>query len=431
MSPTCHGGLTEKRYNDCTQHSCSLDYVAQVYGASKSNVLKHLEPNQNACLRAITGSFRSSPAVSLCVEMGMLPLDFSRDMLTLEHFFKIQSLPNSPTHRAVIGSLGDPTPRMEHINELCTQYQVQTPKILTNVVPEIPSWTYPPIRNCPFLETKKQGLLDEEMRAIFVAHLERHPTVHIYTDGSKSTEGVGFAAVFPNTTSGGRLAGEFSIFTAELYAINAAVYEILKGTTDGNRFTIFLTRSALLALRSDSSFSPIVVETKELIRRAEEGNIIIDLCWVPGHVNVRGNKKADAAAKDAALRAQTAPHKAIPHTDMRRPLREAITNRWHREWNSLARGGRKLREIKKYVKDWTSSHNKSRRIETVLARLRLGHTNITHVYLMQGQTEPPECDRCRVTITVKRLLLECRKYVTNTSVTLLYRICSQKAMTSL
>ena len=131
---------------------------------------------------------------------------------------------------------------------------------------------------------------------------------------------MGFAAVFPNTTSGGRFTGEASIFIAELYAINAAVHEILKGTIDGNRFTIFSdSRSALLALRSDSSFSPILVETKELIRRAKEDNIIIDLCWVPGHVNVRGNEKADAAAKDAALRSPTAPHKAIPHTDMRRP----------------------------------------------------------------------------------------------------------------
>ena len=167
-----------------------LDYGAQVYGASKSNVLKRLEPIQNACLRAITGAFRSSPAVSLCMETGVLPLDSSRDMLTLKQFFKIQSLPNSPTHRAVI----DPTPRMEHINELCTQYQVQIPKILTNIVPEIPSWTYPPIRICPFLETKKRGLLDEEMRAIFLAHQERHPTVHIYTDGSNSTEGMGLCS---------------------------------------------------------------------------------------------------------------------------------------------------------------------------------------------------------------------------------------------
>ena len=152
------------------------------------------------------------------------------------------------------------------------------------------TFIFEPIRNSPFLETKKQGLLDKEMRAIFLAHLERHPTLHIYTDGSKSTEGVGFAAVFPNTTSGGRLTREVSIFTAELYAINAAVHEIFKGTIDGNRFTIFSdSRSALLALRSDSSFSRIVVETKELIWRAEEDNIIIDLCWVPGHVNVWGN----------------------------------------------------------------------------------------------------------------------------------------------
>ena len=204
-------------------------------------------------------------------------------------FREIQSLPNSPTRHAVIGPLGDPTPRMEHINELCTQYQVQTPKILTIIVPEIPSWTYPPIRICPFLETKKQGLLDEEMRAIFLAHQERHPTVHFYTYGSKSTEGMVFAAVFPNTTSGGRLTREVSIFTAELYAINAAVHEILKGTIDGNQFTIFSdSRSALLALRSDSSLSPILAETKKLIRRAEEDNIIIDMCWVPGACDFDG-----------------------------------------------------------------------------------------------------------------------------------------------
>ena len=87
---------------------------------------------------------------------------------------------------------------------------------------------------------------------------------------------MGFAAVLPNTTSGGRLTREASIFTAELYAINAAVHEILKGTIDGNRFTIFSdSRSALFALRSDSSLSPILAETKELIRRAEEDMLFL------------------------------------------------------------------------------------------------------------------------------------------------------------
>ena len=69
-----------------------------------------------------------------------------------------------------------------------------------------------------------------------------------------------------------------------------------------------------------------------------------------------------------------------------------------------------MREVKTDVKQWPSSFNKNRRKETVLSRLRLGHTNITHAYLMQGQSDPPECDSCRCSITVKHLLLDCRKY---------------------
>ena len=95
---------------------------------------------------------------------------------------------------------------------------------------------------------------------------------------------------------------------------------------------------------------------------------------------------------------------------MRRPLREAGMSRWHRKWNALGCEGRKLREIKRDVKQWQSSFNNNRRVETALARLRLGHTNITHAYLMRGQIDPPECDTCRCPITVKHLLLDCRKY---------------------
>ena len=185
---TCYLGLIIDKRLNWKDH---VDHL-RAKCTSSVNLIKHVSHLSTTVHNTRAGAFRSSPAVSLCVETGMLPLDFSRDMLTLKHFFKIQRLPNSRTHRAVIGPLGDPTPRMEHINELCTQYQVQTPKILTNV-PEVPSWTYPPIRICPFLETKKQGLLDEEMRAIFLAHQERHPTVHMYTDGCKSIEGVCFA----------------------------------------------------------------------------------------------------------------------------------------------------------------------------------------------------------------------------------------------
>ena len=89
------------------------------------------------------------------------------------------------------------------------------------------------------------------------------------------------------------------------------------------------------------------------------------------------------------------------------------------------------------MKDWTSSHNKSRRIETVLARLRLGHTNITHVYIYiyiytfcrVGQNRPSVIDaEWLLQWNIWYLSVEnMQQYVTSTSVTLLYRMCWQKA----
>ena len=88
-------------------------------------------------------------------------------------------------------------------------------------------------------------------------------------------------------------------------------------------------------------------EIKELLCKAKDNkNLHVDLCWVPGHVDVEGNEKADKAAKEASSRPPEATHRAIPHTDMRRPLREAVMSGWHRKWNALGREGSKLREIK-------------------------------------------------------------------------------------
>ena len=69
-------------------------------------------------------------------------------------------------------------------------------------------------------------------------------------------------------------------------------------------------------------------------------------------MNVEGNEKADKVAKEASLRPPEATHRAIPHTDMRAPLREAARARWHRKWNALDQEGKKLRKIKTDVKQW-------------------------------------------------------------------------------
>ena len=95
---------------------------------------------------------------------------------------------------------------------------------------------------------------------------------------------------------------------------------------------------------------------------------------------------------------------------MIRTIKSAVSGAWQEKWLSFDEEGKKLREVKRDVGAWNSSYNKNRRLETALCRLRIGHTNITHTYLMEGNTNPPICVRCRVPITVKHLLVQCRKY---------------------
>ena len=42
----------------------------------------------------------------------------------------------------------------------------------------------------------------------------------------------------------------------------------------------------------------------------------------------------------------------------------------------------------------------------ILRRLRIGHTRVTHKYLLSGDSQPL-CDKCQCSLTVKHILLEC------------------------
>ena len=47
-----------------------------------------------------------------------------------------------------------------------------------------------------------------------------------------------------------------------------------------------------------------------------------------------------------------------------------------------------------------------RRKEVVLSRLRIGHTRLTHGFLMKKEPQP-FCEDCLVPLTVRHLLIEC------------------------
>ncbi len=66
----------------------------------------------------------------------------------------------------------------------------------------------------------------------------------------------------------------------------------------------------------------------------------------------------------------------------------------------------KLHSIKPILGEWAPGFRAVRREEVVLSRLRIGHTRLTHTYLLKG--EPlPMCIPCHEPLTVKHILLDC------------------------
>ena len=76
---------------------------------------------------------------------------------------------------------------------------------------------------------------------------------------------------------------------------------------------------------------------------------------------------------------------------------------WQTSWNNSI--GNKLLDIKSTIGEYQSVVRNIRK-EVVLALPRLGHSRVTHSYLLQGE-EQPQCVGCDAPITVRHFLLEC------------------------
>ena len=77
------------------------------------------------------------------------------------------------------------------------------------------------------------------------------------------------------------------------------------------------------------------------------------------------------------------------------------------EWQTSRNNsiGNKLLDIKPTDGEYQSVVRNIRK-EVILAQLRLGHTQVTHSYLLQGE-EQPQCVDCDAQFTVRHFLLEC------------------------
>jgi kelch-like protein 2/3 len=227
----------------------------------------------------------------------------------------------------------------------------------------------------------------------------------IYTDGSKNGDQTGsacFSSVYSNSV---RLPDDTSIFTAEAKAMLLVLRYIEERGHTGKFLICSDSLSCLQALKNKQFKSPIILEIVGLYNSLILNQCEIVFCWIPGHVGILGNTKADQLAKDA-LQLDVSPS-TIPHLDYKQNVNDYVKIAWQVHWDYELLN--KLHMIQPKLGLHQYHGVSERRDEIVLNRCRIGHTYLTHGYLLRS--EPfPICISCQCPLTVQHILLECIEF---------------------
>ena len=391
----------------------SLDYGSVVYGSARASYLKKIGVVQNQALRLCLGAFRTSPISSLHVEANEPPMHLRRMQLSLHYAIKLKNDENNPTYNYVFNherrnfyiskpSYNRPLAlRVEkHLNEL------KADNVAGFHAPNIAPWRLrPPEFDLSLTEYTKSTHSPEFLKNQFHDLLTRYTGVIYYTDGSKSEHAVACAAHCTSHEMQLRLPSHMSVYTAELVAIDSVLTFIERD--DGNDEFIICSDSlsSLTALCSFDFKNPYILSILEKCTSLNGKGKTLVLIWCPSHVGIAGNERADRLAKQALTMSGLA--LPVPYGDIKSPIRSLVKTEWQREWDEEIEN--KLRAVQPEVGVLSTCTANARREEIVLARARIGHTYLTHGFILRTEL-PPLCIPCDCNLTVRHILIECADF---------------------
>jgi ribonuclease HI len=236
-------------------------------------------------VRFASGAFVTSPIDSIMAEAGALPFN----LLATEYTARsaIQLLRRNRTNSTL--------PLIRRAMDCLPELTDSQPPTITQVSTQTDrSWHLP--KPSIVWEVKKRvraGDPPEKVRPVVQQLLASrfHQSVVVYTDGSKDEDSVGAAYYTTHLSGMFSLPKQFSIFSAEAYAIKMAV-----SIPNLNKEIAVFTDSAscLLAIESGTSKHPLIQDIENIAR-----NKLVRFVWIPGHSGIKGNLEADRLANEA------------------------------------------------------------------------------------------------------------------------------------
>ena len=371
-----------------------LDYSAPLFSSAKPTHLKILDPIHNTGIRLAIGAFRSSPVQSILALAGIPSLADRWKEQTSKLASRMSRLPLNITPRPV-----------QFFENIYKRYDLVN--MIPLETPLCPHWLFTININLDLHILPKKSTSPKTFKNLFRENISLTPTqAHIYTDASITEGRVGMAIIHEDNVFQWKLSEKCSIYTAEALAILKAIEYILSVTYLTN-FTIHSdSLSILTSLQNHLNPTDIARKIQNAHFTAQTSGKNISYSWIPGHCNIEGNERADMAAKLAHSSPNALVSNLFSYSDLKNVIKCDTLRLWENKWQKM---NTKLNEIKRTIRPWTFPSNTPRKYESAINRLRIGHTRLTHLYLMKKE-EPPTCSCCGVPLTVKHILTECFEY---------------------
>ena len=364
------------------------------------------------------GAFRTSPVTSLYAEAGEPSLEHRRIKLSLNYSMKLKSLPKNPCHDSVSNSSSPEffeTKKSEPCFGARTRVHFQNSGINTENIDDQHIQKVPPWQqfNIHFDTSLTQFSKDQTNAIIFKKEFlsvqQKYTNCYeMFTDGSKQDAKVSAACFLPNDPNhplSTRLRDDSSVFNAELQGILLALEKMKKMTKSYKKFVLYIdSLSAVMAIENKNFKNKNVRRIYNIIKSLPS-RVCISFVWIPAHVGIAGNESADRLAK-AALSGTQSTSNMLCWSDLKPKVENYVNTSWQRDWDGEVEN--KLHFILPDLKECLQK-GKRRKEQTVLARLRIGHTWLTHSFLLKKE-EQPYCHACDSLYTVKHILIDCSDF---------------------
>jgi ribonuclease HI len=249
-------------------------------------------------------------------------------------------------------------------------------------------------------------------------------TLHIYTDGSGIGNQIGAAAYSPTTSATAHRylgkADTANVYAAELTGIHLGIDMAGKSHERYNKCFIYVDNQASIQAidkpkqQSGQYIIRGILQSLDELQN-ERPNLEFKLVWVPGHMDIAGNEKADEEAKKAAREHPTGQPplqnklKSVQVTKINEDTSIAARTAWNRG-KTNARQHRKMTRPQRLKSGVQLYGNLPRKQLANLVRLRTGHCRLNSYLSRFNIIEDPSCDCGRGIENVKHFLLLCKKY---------------------